>query len=363
MSVSVALIGAGATGLAMAAELSRKGVTDIRLHDINTQRIVALNKTGGVYYEGILSQGFAPVRLASTDYTEVVEGAQLIIISTTAVFHSEVARSIAPSLVDDQIVLLHPGYTGGAILFQKHLHEMNCHSNIVLAEAMNTLHLSALTNGNSVFIKAVKAWLEIATFPAHTIDRVWPMLEGLFPQFEQGDNCLQTGLNNPNPMVHVPAYLSNLGALGVRDEFISKGALFFDELLNEPVKKLVTRLDEERYKVITSLGLEYLSLEDFGERSYPLGSRLTTGIPRVGKKLLGRFVTEDVPAGLVPIASLAKLLQQPAPLTNALIYMACLVSNQDFLSHGRTAEALKLTGIPPADIKFQVKNGLGAGSV
>ena len=52
----------------------------------------------------------------------------------------EVALSCAPYLRDDQIVLLAPGRTGGAIEFANTLRESNGERKPVIAEAQTILH-------------------------------------------------------------------------------------------------------------------------------------------------------------------------------------------------------------------------------
>ena len=56
-----------------------------------------------------------------------------------------------------------------------------------------------------------------------------------------------------------------------------------------------------------------------------------------------RYITEDVPTGLVPISSLGKYLNIPTPTTNSIIGLANALFNFDFYKNGRTIEKV---GIP-----------------
>ena len=56
-----------------------------------------------------------------------------------------------------------------------------------------------------------------------------------------------------------------------------------------------------------------------------------------------RYITEDVPTGLVPLSSLGKRLNIPTPTINSIIGLANALFNFDFYKNGRTMEKV---GIP-----------------
>jgi len=168
-----------------------------------------------------------------------------------------------------------------------------------------------------------------------------------FPQFEPGRTPLETGLNNPNPMGHVPSYLCNLVLLREDAGKMGRGGLYLDELMTEPLNRVMDRLDEERLAVIEGLGLDGVSVDAFSKRAYPPGSRVEVNVPRVGSRLMPRFLMEDIPAGLIPIASFGKLVDVETPLTLSLIELACVATGIDFWNIGRTLENLGLDGLEP----------------
>src|SRR5215472_13696239 len=59
---SIAIIGAGDGGCAAAAQLAQRGF-DIRLCGRSRATTEPLSATGGIEYEGVLGEGFAPLSL------------------------------------------------------------------------------------------------------------------------------------------------------------------------------------------------------------------------------------------------------------------------------------------------------------
>ena len=73
-------------------------------------------------------------------------------------------------------------------------------------------------------------------------------------------------------------------------------------------------------------------------------------VPRFGPKLLRRFLAEDIPAGLIPMASLADLAGVATPVTRLLIDAAALVARKDFWASGRTLTQFGLADLPLAAV-------------
>ena len=60
------------------------------------------------------------------------------------------------------------------------------------------------------------------------------------------------------------------------------------------------------------------------------------------KDLITRYFTEDVPTGLVPIASLARFLGIKTPTINSIIQLSSVLCGINFLEAGRSIEGLKI---------------------
>ena len=70
-----------------------------------------------------------------------------------------------------------------------------------------------------------------------------------------------------------------------------------------------------------------------------------------------RYVTEDVPTSLVPIASFGDHLNVPVPTIKAFIHIANILHKRDYFKEGRTIESLGLTGMTVKQIRRLVEEG------
>jgi opine dehydrogenase len=67
-----------------------------------------------------------------------------------------------------------------------------------------------------------------------------------------------------------------------------------------------------------------------------------------------RYITEDVPASLVPLASIGEMLGVPMPTIRSMIHLASAMHGVDYWAEGRTVERLGIKGMSVKDIRFLV---------
>ena len=158
-----------------------------------------------------------------------------------------------------------------------------------------------------------KRWLQIATFPGNRIGAVFPRLSPLFPEAGAAPNILYTGFTNANAMLHVANCVTNAGRIESGDSY-----KFYAVGVTPAVARLYEAINSERVAVAAALGASVPSLADWFDRVYGVREatlvetcqRLTynsdgpyqaTGTP---KSLDHKFITEDVPTGLIPMSAL-----------------------------------------------------------
>jgi opine dehydrogenase len=84
-----------------------------------------------------------------------------------------------------------------------------------------------------------------------------------------------------------------------------------------------------------------------GPELYPLIQRLHHEVFKdspAPTALDARYLTEDVPYGLVPIAELGRLAGIPTPVAQALTVLASAALGRNFAGEGRTLERMGLHG-------------------
>lgn len=334
-----ALIGMGAAGSGLAVEAGLHGMDIASWYDTDPAIGDALAFAGGLSYEGQRGVGMVAMPPQAPSNAEAVAEADLIFVSTTADRHAEVANSIASAVKEGQIVVLNCGYVGGSKIFRDTLEARGARLPRIF-ELNNTLHLCGKINPATLSIRGHKRWLEIAGDRSDTDAPAFQSMMTLFPEFEFGENVLQNGLNNPNCIGHVPAYVGGAVLLDRDLGEMTSGILHFDEAKLGRVSRLCNAFEAERDRLIAGIGLRPLPVSEFGRRAYPAGSRIVGGIARFGPKLQRRFVHEDVPCSLVPMESLGHHYGIATPVTSALIDLAGTLESVDFRAIGRTVEVL-----------------------
>jgi opine dehydrogenase len=67
-----------------------------------------------------------------------------------------------------------------------------------------------------------------------------------------------------------------------------------------------------------------------------------------------RYISEDVPASLVPIASIGEMLGVRTPAMRSIIHLASIMHGADYWASGRTVDKLGIAGMSVKDIRFLV---------
>ena len=148
-------------------------------------------------------------------------------------------------------------------------------------------------------------------------------LKDAFPELTPVKNVLTTSFNNTNPPVHAPICLFNLTRMENAED-----ASFYGECLPPFLERFLTAADGERVTVGRALGADAETLLDLMNSAWEancssvkeLGlSNPSLKLVRLPKTLQHRFLTEDIPCGLVPVSRLGRQLGIPTPCTDLMI--------------------------------------------
>jgi len=347
-----AVIGAGNGGQAFAAHLGLKGFP-VQLYDIEKPKVEALKKLGKIKLSGAV-EGTAEISLVTDDIGQAVRGAKIIMVVLPTNYQGSIAKAMAPHLVDGQIVILHPGATGGALEFCNAILADNPERKVVLAETVTLLYACRSPQPGEVIIYGVKEVVELATLPSSYAKQVVDELNLAFPQFKTLPNILYTSLNNVNAMMHPAPTLLNAGRIECKSPFE-----YYSEGVTPALAKVIEKLDAERLAIGAALGIKLMSIEEWYKESYGVtGSTLYELVQNVkayegikGPTTLNtRYIFEDIPTGLVPLSLLGTVLGVRTTTMNAIVEVGNIVLGRDLWKEGRTLEKLGLAGKTPAQI-------------
>lgn len=355
--LSVCVVGAGNGGVAMAGHLGLKGHR-VRLYSRSEEKIAAVRRAGGIFLTGAV-EGFGPVECATTDLAEAVGGVDVIMVTTPASAHAATAQALAPHL-HRQLIVLNPGRTGGALEVTNILRAFGRRNTVV--EAQTFIYASRVEAPGRARIYDIKRVVPAAALPARHTHAALRTLRRLYPEFVAAGSVLDTSFANIGAVFHPAPLILNASKVDQGEPFD-----YYHEGITPSVAALMERVDAERLAVARALGVSAVSAKDWLAIAYGVrGETLYEAIQRnasyggikAPRTLMHRYILEDVPTGLIPIASFGRLAGVPTPFTESLIQMACGVTGIDFWRQGRTVESLGLAGMSPAEIREYVETGL-----
>jgi len=355
-----AVIGGGNGGQSLAGHLALMGFS-VRLFDIFPETIAAIRTLGGIHVSGAVS-GFGRLDLATTDIAQAIDGADIVMVVAPAVAHREIAANCAPHLADGQIIFIHPGATGGALEFNRVLREQKCDKAITLAEAESLLYACRSATPGHTTIFGIKNELMVAALPATATRSVVKLLNHAFPQLYGGANVLETSFSNANAMMHPAPTLLNTSLIESGYDW-----LYYWDGITPSIGAFVEALDEERLAVARAFGLKILGILQWYKVHYGVESQTLSDTVKQtqayaevkGQKTLHtRYLLEDIPTGLVPMAILGKRAGVEVPRMETVIKLGEFLTGRDLTSTGRTLENLGLAGMSLQEIREYVETGV-----
>lgn len=357
---SVCVVGAGNGGLAMAGHLALIGCR-VNLFNRSEGRLSVIKSSGGIQVTGAVN-GFARLNLITTNPEEALSDIDLIMVVIPATAHRDIARTLGPHLKDGQVVLLNPGRTGGALEFAEVFRQLKVPNYYFLAEAETLVYACRITNPGQVRIFGIKNTVPVATLPAYHIPDVLVAFNKVLTQFIPGDNVLKTSLSNIGAVFHPALTVLNVAWIEQR-----KGNFeYYHEGASASLAKILERLDSERVKVAAALGIRVLSAREWLYQAYGVAGDNLYEAMQANKGYRGikapnttnhRYITEDVPTSLVPIASLGDQFAVPVPTMKSIIHLAGILHSCDYMAEGRTVEKLGLAGLTVRQIRRLVEEG------
>lgn len=360
----ILVIGAGNGGKAMAAHMALMGL-HVDLYNRTATNIEAISGLGGIHlksYEGG-PHGFGKLMQVSSSLAEVVPSAGIIMVVVPSNAHADIASQIAQHLRDDQIVVLNPGRTGGALEFRKVIRDHGCKADVTIAETETFIYASRSDGPADVRIFRVKNAVPIATLPSSRTPRVLDALKDIYPEFINGKNVLHTSLNNMGAIFHPAISLLNAG----RIESTAGDFQFYIDGVTPSTARVLEVLDRERVTVAASVGIQARSAMEWLEMAYNVrGDNLYEAIHnqtgyygiKAPLSLNHRYIFEDIPMSLVPIASIAQGYGVSVPGIESIIRLACFIHKTDYWRRGRTLKKLGIDHMSVGELTMFIDEGI-----
>lgn len=334
------IVGAGNSAHALAGYLVQQG-HDVHMYARNPAKIEHLSRELAVRAKGKV-EGTFPLCSAGSDPRSFVESCPTIFICTTTNDYPDVIAQIGPYLSWGHEVVLFSSKFGGSILVDNQLQRMR-RTGVRVVET-DALFACRLQEDNSIWVRGMKEWTLYSSARASQTAANRQVLERFFPTLEAADNVVQRGLTDFGALTHALTVLVNLNSIDRRDSF-----LFYQDGFTERTVSLLETMEREFRAVAEAYDTSIIPASELLNRYYGCQtSSLLEAMRTVPnyrfsvspESLHTRYIHEDVPCTLVPVAQLARLAEVPTPVMDSVISMASVVAGEDFLKTGRTLERL-----------------------
>ena len=351
------VIGAGNGGKAMAAHLAIMGF-EVTLYNRTPEKISAIKARGGITLESqdpAGPNGFGHLARVTSDMKVALENCDIVMVVTPAYAHYNIAREAAPHLKTGQIVVLNPGRTLGAIEFNRVMDENGCANGVCVAETQTFIYASRSDGPTQARIFRIKDAVPLAALPATETLMVLEKLASAYPQFIDGGDVLQTGINNIGAIFHPTISIFNAGWI----EATSGDFQFYLDGVTPTVARLMEVMDRERVTVASAVGVRAITAREWLKIAYNAdGENLYEAIHNqpgyrginAPPTLSHRYLTEDIPMSLVPIASLGNHYGVSVRGMESIIRLACIAHRTDYWRRGRTLERLGIKHLSVSEL-------------
>jgi opine dehydrogenase len=365
----IAVLGGGNGGHAVAANLSLAGfkVNFFELPQF-AESFEKVLRTKEIKIQGISIDGTAKLNLATIDIQQAIRDAEVIFVITPAFGHKAMAEACAPFVQDGQIIVLMPG-SGGSLEFAKIFKQKRVKQEITFAESCTLPYGARLKGPGHVSVLINAGILPTGVFPSKKTDEVIPKLKQLYTVIMPAKDVLESAINNPNPIVHPVATL--LSATRIEH---SRGEFYlYSEGMTPSVARTFESLNEERLSICKAMGYKLYHWDNIEYKDYNLGETeeecrhrilntsmdatfgkdgIYAGIKMKGpENLRDRYVTEDVPYGMVLLSTLGDLLGIPTPTHDAVIQLASVINRTNYWKTGRGVKELGLSRLDKKSLK------------
>jgi opine dehydrogenase len=346
----------------MAAHLAIMGF-EVTLFNRTPENVAGIKARKGIKLDCIDSDGphgFGRLVCVTSNMEEAIKNSDIIMVTTPANAHSSIAAKSAPYLQPKQVVILNPGRTLGAIEFSRMLEVNGCVQGVTVAEAQTFIYASRAEGPAQARIFRIKDAVPLAALPASETPRVLDLLEPAYPQFIDGGDVLQTGLNNIGAIFHPAISILNTGWI----EATQGDFQFYLDGVTPTVAHLMEVLDRERVTVASAVGIEAVSAKDWLKIAYnSKGLNLYEAIHnqpgyqgiKAPTTFSHRYISEEIPMSLIPIASLGNRYGVSVRGIDSIIRLACIAHCTDYIRQGRTLERLRIAHLSVSELTRYVK--------
>lgn len=342
--MKVAVIGTGNVGVAIAADLSIKGhevvlIKSSGLKSKSYDRLIENDnrvflKENGDYKETVIKE-------VTNDLGKVLES-EVVFVTIQSNYHEELFKKIGGLLKESQVVVCICSYMS---LFYLHRY---CSPLPMVVETTGPYLEGRVElddkQGEVVFRVGCRLTRSpLSVFYKYRAEDCMKIIHKLYDGFSNDYSVIESALLNPNMVLHTVGAIMSIP----RIEYSEGNFCMYREAYthkNGATLKIMLSLDEEKKNVLKRLGERPVDIMEAGgflkgiESFYEYSESEDRAISPTS--IWSRYITEDVPQGLVLLESIARHVGVSTPIATSLIDIAGAALEVDFRKTGRTLERL-----------------------
>lgn len=340
----VTVVGMGHGGTTVGADLSLKGhevtllKTSDTMHGAHHDYLLRFGEVAIVENE---SRSLAKLHRVTSDFSEALTGAEVVIIFVQTNYHEQLLKRIAPYLSGSELVLFEPGYLSTAYVLKNGMPD-----SLTVAEATSSPIDCRITAPGEVHVSFRNVANHVGVYPQERRKWASDLLDQLGYNWIHFASPIEAALHNPNLIVHTVGAIMSFP----RIEYTSGNYWMYREVFTPTVWNLVEALDAEKNAVLAQLGfapLAYVeackqrnSLDQTRDAKSVFFDYAQNSSVAGPSEVRSRYVTEDVPEGLVLLESLGQFLELETPVCSALIDLSSAALGLAFRGDGRNIDRL-----------------------
>lgn len=343
--MKVTVIGAGGVGLGTAALISRN-THDVCLWAPSRRGVERLLDGAPIVCSGAL-EGEFPV-VATLDIVGAIKDAEVVIIAVPGSSHRPIFDLLAPHVCSGQLVAISSHVSLSALYLARLLTVRNCMCPI--SAWASTATTGQRIGSGMVHVTSVRKEIVATAMGSLSDVETVRVLRTIFGDvFTPAPDLLAVTLANVSPEVHLAVAICNL----TRIEYGENWGVYYG--ISSAVGNLIEDLDRERLRLASWFGFLVPTVREHLHRSFGLPLQAVAemaaeqnmrrkGLPLGPATLEHRYVTEDIPFGIVPIVKFGKLAGVEMPLHNAGLELISSLYGRQFSDENDLLKHLDIEG-------------------
>ncbi len=341
----IGVVGCGNVGVAVSADLSIEGheVSIIKTSNTNEgvfQKIK--NNSNRVFLKENGTYKKTTIHRLTHDMSEIT-GKDIIFVTIQSKYHEQLIREMSQYLTSNQIVIVICSYMS-SFYFKKY-----CHSLPIIVEATGPylegrIEEEDIENEIVFRVGCRLTRSPLSIFQEDKADECMEKIKHAYKGFSNDYSVIESALLNPNMVLHtigsvmsIPRIEYSQGVFCMYREAYSRK--------NNATIQIMLKLDEEKQNVLKKLDCRPIDIFKAGgflgdpmESFYSYSESSDRAISPTSIK--SRYITEDVPQGLVLLESIAKEIGVDVPVATSLINLSEVALGCNFRESGRTIQKL-----------------------